>query len=1555
MLMKNGVRNPMRLSKRGTTLVELIVALSLTAIFAVVCIALINPIERVYKQTERVARAQLLADTIVDGIRKECDNAKNDDINSVWIADGNINNDSSLFDENCTLRKDEGHILVFKKNNSYCEAIFSELKITEQNKTDANNNSLEGTLSGHAVDDLFQGDKENTEKGIVHFGYYQAGDKGKGVYPLKSYDYTNPVLASTYGDFYVKIYFKNLVTREVTIDSVTHTIPSFVECEVRVYEGDYISSDAEAAKNLIYTRTAALCFSANGSAPGSSYQKPDKEKTSKEVTVFVIWDDNNNFRNQRPEKVNIVLNYGSKSVSHELATNKNPNSIKFVNIDASSYSVALKTLDGKDTVDGYETPRIVWNSDKTEVVITIKQNSVKLVSGPAFNKMLNSDVTGVVFCSNDEALANGWIESSDTYKLASIPSDATNDNNRTEDYKLYTKGTMVYVTSSDGSFVANENCEQMFKSHSELTTVSNLTSIDTSNVYSMYRMFMDCKKLTQVDVSNWNTENVVAFDGMFRNVCCDNSLDPEVKMIIDLSNFSFVSCKNLSGGLNSDKSITGINKMFYTDAGLTSRIDTIIFPSDPAKKNMYQLERLQQVFYGCDNLVNLLNFNDLNLSNVSDGGDYKGIMGLFDYCSKLQSLDLSNWNLSNPGCKDLSAFFASSSNPGIQDLDMHGFKIPQCESISNFFSKLGSLKTVNLSGSDFSNIKSFEKLFENKSKLINANFHNCKASSISSVAFMFHNCSNLESVDMKGVVGSSCTSMESVFEGCKKLNDMDISGWNTENITNMANSFKLCHTNTGDNFVIDLHEFKFGVVTDMSGMFNGSCATKIIFPGNPNFNNVEDIAGMFQNCKELTTIEGFSNVSFPLIEDASHLFGGCSSLTSVNFNMELSNAETIDYMFSNCTSLGTVNLTMDYPEATSAKGLFYNCSGLSQATLDMDFDVVTDITSMFYGCESLTNIDLDLYAPKVTSIEGLFSGCKKLTTLDFDAELGSVENVSYLFNDCAKLETAALDLNFQNVKHADYLFNGCSSLKSISSFNLTMPNVETLDNLFTGCSSLTSINLDWDLEKVTTVKNMFKDCTALTTADIKLTLPLVTNVSGLFDGCSSLKTVELDLESNSITDINNLFKNLGSLETVTGSFKTPAVSKVNYLFNNCSALETVDISNSEFAGCTDAQKFYYNCPLLESITMNKVKLPLCTSFNDMFGNCPSLKYVTLQGLEIPGATSLSFMARSTIVKLDLTDAILSGVTSLSTWSNNMKNLQEISFNGADLSACTTMYQMFNGRTTLTKADFAGANVPECTSTNQMFNGCTNLTTVNMEGFSTPKNQSCYQMFYNCYNVTTINLGGWDTPNVTTMFRMFCNCAYDPNHTVSQASVVIDISSFDFSKVTTFEEMFNCDKTQNDKVVRIILPSGDKAVDKANSVNAKRMFRQRRNLLYIDNIGDFTIQNSISDITSLFAASGVKVVDISGIDLSKVAKDKANWMFNNCSNLETIYVKQGTVYNNLAIKSNTLFQCEDNKGYTPPPLKGGSETAWSSDHIYGEYARVDDPDNGKPGYFTEKTA
>ena len=83
-------------SKKGITLVELIVAMTLTSIFAVLCVMLINPIERTYKSTLKLARAQLLADTLIDSIRKECDDVRHDEKTDVWITDLSGSDDSQL-------------------------------------------------------------------------------------------------------------------------------------------------------------------------------------------------------------------------------------------------------------------------------------------------------------------------------------------------------------------------------------------------------------------------------------------------------------------------------------------------------------------------------------------------------------------------------------------------------------------------------------------------------------------------------------------------------------------------------------------------------------------------------------------------------------------------------------------------------------------------------------------------------------------------------------------------------------------------------------------------------------------------------------------------------------------------------------------------------------------------------------------------------------------------------------------------------------------------------------------------------------------------------------------------------------------------------------------------------------------------------------------------------------------------------------------------------------------------------------------------------------------
>ena len=224
-------------SRKGVTLVELVVSMTLVALFSVVCVSLINPIERIYQHTVKLSHAQLIADTVVDSIRKECNDVDNSDEGSVWIAKGSANGtDSDLYNgpvSSVYVDPDKsGSVLVMRKNGNYCEAIFSCFKITEANLLAVENTGMTGTSYSHAAKSLSdENNKANLNSGYVHFGYYQAIDNAKGVTPDKNkiYDYTNPITASTYEGYTVSLSFEKLQYKEDE-NHVKH--PTFVECVV---------------------------------------------------------------------------------------------------------------------------------------------------------------------------------------------------------------------------------------------------------------------------------------------------------------------------------------------------------------------------------------------------------------------------------------------------------------------------------------------------------------------------------------------------------------------------------------------------------------------------------------------------------------------------------------------------------------------------------------------------------------------------------------------------------------------------------------------------------------------------------------------------------------------------------------------------------------------------------------------------------------------------------------------------------------------------------------------------------------------------------------------------------------------------------------------------------------------------------------------------------------------------------------------------------------------------------------------------------------------------
>ena len=113
-----------------------------------------------------------------------------------------------------------------------------------------------------------------------------------------------------------------------------------------------------------------------------------------------------------------------------------------------------------------------------------------------------------------------------------------------EDFNKY----ILYIAPAYGNkIIAYADCSFMFNNCRNLTHISGLRNLDTSNVINMSSMFSYCDKLISLDLSRFDTSNVADMKCMFSRC---RSLQK-----LDLSNFDtsnvwnineiFYGCSNL--------------------------------------------------------------------------------------------------------------------------------------------------------------------------------------------------------------------------------------------------------------------------------------------------------------------------------------------------------------------------------------------------------------------------------------------------------------------------------------------------------------------------------------------------------------------------------------------------------------------------------------------------------------------------------------------------------------------------------------------------------------------------------------------------------------------------------------------------------------------------------------------------------------------------------------------------------------------------------------------------------------------------------------------------
>jgi prepilin-type N-terminal cleavage/methylation domain-containing protein len=300
---KTGSSKLHTLKNTGFTLVELVVSMTLTAIFATAIVAIMPSATRIFMQVEDMSRAQVVADMVVDALRKECADTYIEDFASVRIVNAASNpnpadesvdltdiedvagssGDTLLLESLKNINSDSaasGNVLIIRKSVGYCEAIYSDIAISESNynsvKDEDKAYKFENGISSRAVYRFFPDATtiaEEIRQGYVHFGYYQCGRKDRQVtdvthsdkiisciFPAIRYDYTAPFSSSAYNGYTVALYFSNLdytLASGETVDDLYTRRPSSVQVTVNVYSCDYAR---QGSTDPIYTRTAILTF-----------------------------------------------------------------------------------------------------------------------------------------------------------------------------------------------------------------------------------------------------------------------------------------------------------------------------------------------------------------------------------------------------------------------------------------------------------------------------------------------------------------------------------------------------------------------------------------------------------------------------------------------------------------------------------------------------------------------------------------------------------------------------------------------------------------------------------------------------------------------------------------------------------------------------------------------------------------------------------------------------------------------------------------------------------------------------------------------------------------------------------------------------------------------------------------------------------------------------------------------------------------------------------------------------------------------------------------------
>ena len=482
--------------------------------------------------------------------------------------------------------------------------------------------------------------------------------------------------------------------------------------------------------------------------------------------------------------------------------------------------------------------------------------------------------------------------------LKTLDLNKLNTSNVTNMSKLF-KGCLNIINLDVSNFDTSnvENMSEMFCmfiyeddgtwSFAAVTSIKGLDKLNTSKVTNMYRMFMGCSNLSNIDVSHFDMSSVENISGMFRACYAIRSLSIEKWNVSNCKDISYVfdscvglatinvdnwdvsSCENMQNmffntpatSYNLSKwdvsKCKNMRQMFTSDPNLKS----VIFNSNvklesiedmsstfenckslttltlPNLENTVHLKNTCKMFYDCSSLTNL-DVSCLNTSNIID------MSYMFFGCNKLSTIDVSKWDTSN--VTDMQYMFRNCESLTI--LDVSNFNTSSVTNMRFMFSNCRVSK-LQVNNFNTSKVTDMQDMFGNNGALTSLNVSNFDTSNVTNMQGMFYYCSAIKTLDLSNFDTSKATNMQSMFDGCKNLTSVNVSNFDTSKVTSFGNLFCDCGSIT----MLDLSSFDTSKVEVMQGVFARSRKLRTIYVSELwSTKSVTDNGRyMFDNCDSL--------------------------------------------------------------------------------------------------------------------------------------------------------------------------------------------------------------------------------------------------------------------------------------------------------------------------------------------------------------------------------------------------------------------------------------------------------------------------------------------------------------------------------------------------------------------------------------------------------------------------------------------------------------------------------------------------------------------------------